>query len=76
MVRVFDCQCQSHTSTEVKFKEKPGVWVTMLELTITLPFLIVGPEVQLPTLTVTNTDKWNNQEEKGEYEEGGGRVGS
>jgi hypothetical protein len=55
----------------------------MLELTITLPFLIVGPEVQLPTLTVTNTDecfpcyqKWNNQEEKGEYEEGGGRGGS
>jgi hypothetical protein len=57
MVRVFDCQSQSRTSTEVKFKEKPGVWVPMLELTITLPFLIVGPEVQLPTLTVTNTDK-------------------
>jgi hypothetical protein len=64
---------------EAAFKEKREVWDPILELTIASPYLIGdSSQASIPEMTNANEcfhkySKWNNQQEKGEYADGGGK---
>ncbi len=48
---------QEAQSSWAEFKEKPGIWDSMLELITTSPYIIVDSEVQLTTRTTMNAEK-------------------